>query len=208
MGFDLFLTVSVTPAWHQRAVYIMPYASRIPPLTLSDAVEPIWRNTGAGPWLDRTGCLCVWLFTLPHQSFAQKLLRRADCDGFRWRERERNTCIIHRWGFYGVCVSACVWERPSLCVLLHKPSVTCQAARETQPAHCCSCCCFQASRVRTQTRTYTHAYMHTHNPLKNALRCFFSSSFLGVCRDTKLNKWAGIPLSVNWAEINMPSCCN
>lgn len=77
------------------------------------------------------------------------------------RGRERNTCIIHRLGIYS-----------SQHVLLHKPSVTCQAATETQPVHCCRCYCFQASRVCTRTHAHTHAQANTQSRLLCKMQFF------------------------------------
>lgn len=51
-------------------------------------------------------------------------------------------------------VFVCVRGREGrvLRVLLCKPTVTCQAATEPQPAHCCSSYCFPTFRVCTDTK--------------------------------------------------------
>lgn len=79
-----------------------------------------------------------------------------------WGERERSTCMIYR---KGILQCVCVLKRDTqlLCVLLHKPSLTCQAATETQPAHCRSSYCFYSFRVCTDAK-HAHMYEHPLNP--------------------------------------------
>lgn len=117
-------------------------------------------------------------------------------------------------GYFTLCECVSERQRWMLRVLLHKPSVTCQAATETQSARCCSCYCFHTFRVCTDTK---HTHANTLSSVRSTLICkiHFKCPQVGGCcyvSVTKMKQFCtNLSLRIFLTEstkINTSLCCN
>ncbi len=158
-GFSshLFLTISVIPLWHQRAVYITPYVSRTPLLTFSCLEKHTSRTLAWQRWLSLH--MVVYITSSKHRLDATSRSR------MQWLERERERKYMHNPSLgYLQCVRLRERDGACVCSYINPQWHARQQQKLSQRTAVAATASKPPGSVRienTHTHTQTHACTHT-----------------------------------------------